>query len=198
MRTIKQVISLQEADYLPVNVETMVRQISRVIENVSSTLQNTDPNQDKQEVLLYVFGHVDSIAAGAVMAALLSVHEMNSNGIKRMERLISVLKHNFRMMFAQKDFGYQNNQVFEPVKQYLWLLQQTPEELLSFASENIDKYSVNQWRNLFKIQIPGRSLYKKHHVQLEAMLSTEIKNTRSSIELPSLKRLSFLNKQRKN
>eukprot|EP01025_Chloroclados_australasicus_P061775 TRINITY_DN8117_c0_g2_i1.p1 TRINITY_DN8117_c0_g2~~TRINITY_DN8117_c0_g2_i1.p1 ORF type:complete len:851 (+),score=93.86 TRINITY_DN8117_c0_g2_i1:264-2555(+) len=195
LQCVKHVISLQDSEHLPINVDVMVRQISRVFENVSTILQS--PSLQKQRPIIYVFGHIENIAAGALMSALQSVKEMNQNGIQRMESLFSALNNNFQMMYAQKDLEYRSENVFEKLKQYVQLLQLNPEDLLQTMEDNVEQYSQNVWRTLFRIVVPGRQVGKKHLTIMEQIL-TEQNKARPALDRPNLKTISFLNKKGKS
>lgn len=131
---------------MPSCLGSLIRNAARAEEEIAPHL----PSHKRK----YVLSILPSACAKLCMYILPEVKEINSAGVERMVRLMSVLQPALSSFLAPTVGG--TFRMFDHVRAYYSMLNLTMDDLLAYVGERPGRFSYTEWKALVEVHVPGR------------------------------------------
>lgn len=141
---------------MPPSLGSLIRNAARAEEEIAPHL----PSHKRK----YVLGILPTACAKLCMWILPEVKEINSAGVERMVRMLSVLQPALSSFLAPTVGG--TFRLFDHVRAYYSMLNLSMEDLLAYLGERPGRFSYADWKALVEVHVPGRWVTDE---QLQAM-----------------------------
>ncbi|GMH35477.1 hypothetical protein BSKO_03345 [Bryopsis sp. KO-2023] len=147
---------------VPAGVGYLIRHAARAEEEIAPYL----PLHKRK----YMMSILPSVCAKVCLWLVPQVKEINSAGVERMNRVLSVLQPALSSFLSPVVGG--SFRAFDHVRAYYSMLNLSVEDLLAYVGERGGRFSPIEWKALLEVHVPGRWVSEEHINTLDKILET--------------------------